>query len=555
MAFQQIDDVAWGDDKPLDAALLQDIYGNVQEARAVRTRAGAWGATYSDLPRLCSGVHKAVVPFLWWLDPHVTELTVRVQHQPAAQTVSGFTLGVSISDIQTGMRYVPGNADDETQIGSATTGTVTTTFTLDSDALADVEPGWCLVFLEMLSDEGTTADVHDGLGAKKPDQVLNWERAFIVLKGGNSAYSGDEVPCALIEIYDVSEAATLYPGKYQVLRVNDFGGDQRVYVYPFLPETSAEATQYNNLGDYARVTPLGYTDLISVEIEATDVQGLDDPGASLDAGAPTRAPIASQLYRDAEEQFRRATATHHIGPQADRREEDPDFAGEALDKLSNFVDLAAAWTNFAEAQIGPTDTYKPYNGAPQYTRTAYEAVAVVLLQYYEAQGREARPWSLDLRASCIDPDRSSNTVDGQTLTLGSSPDDAFLAHGSRGFRHSPEALFREVMPPYLAGFSVAGNNAPAEYSTLRAHALRGVWPVPVWGCGHFVAVPLSMLDTEKATTRYLRLQVRAAGGELEDLEGVTGARYGFPIRFHCLGWGAVTRPVSRTDAEVLGVEV
>ncbi len=553
MAFQQIDDSAVADGRHVDSALLTDIEGNVQAALDERGRFGSWGASYDDPPRLCSGTTRGLIPYLWYRDAGVTELTVTIHHSPAAETVDGFELGVSITPLRSGQPpYAPGSPMQTTTIGSATSGATTTVLTLDEDDLAGVEPGWSMVFLSILSDEGTPENIDDGLGAKETDQLLSWERSYIAVAATAAQYTAEAVPCELIEVYDFSASDSLYPRRYQVLRVEDTTTLYRLHVFPFLPETSAEASQYSSTTDYLRRIPLGYTDLYSVSIEATDRTALDSGGAAHDGGALTRAPTVGALYRKGERLFRENTTTHHIGPQDDDTT-DSNLTGTPLfNPLSNAIEVTGGWSLLGRCMVGVDDTYERPYGSSAYSRVHYDAVALVLLQHYEPHGEDFRPWSMDFRLSLIDDDNTSNIRNGQTVNLGTDAE-AFPSYGSRGYLASAADAWPWVMTAYLAGFSTiynAGGSYLDEYGTLRKHSLRGVWPDAVWNLGHFTPIRLQVLDNATDDRRLLRVQVQPKDGTDADLRGQS---YTYPNFVHCASLGVITTSVQRADQGALGV--
>lgn len=534
MALQQIDDAAWADDQPLDTAVLHDLHGNIEATHQDRPRHGLWSCSdRRDLFRWCSRV-RSVIPLGWYLDPGVTKITIRIRHRPAAQTVDGLTLFASVDNIVPGVDQVP-FPQVSTAVGSAVTGDTVTSLVLGSGELARIDPGWCLIFVGLKSDTGATVNITDGLGLKAPDQVVGWSGGVLFLETSNNTYGANEIPCAEIEIYDPVGDQTR-GGVFQILRVKNTGAQPEIYTWPAMRGSSAlDPFGYSSTSDFARTRALGYTDLISIEVEVTGQAALDDPGSSIDPGQPTGALMGGGLYRRSEDLFRTRTRVHHLGPSNDPSVEDGDFAGEALDKVTANADHNDGWETIAECLVGEGGQYTR-DGVTR-TRTGYSALAFLMAQHYEQEERFDRPARVDVRLQLTDPDRVSDAVTGPVVQLGTQ--DAPLP--SYGVQLGPEPAEGQSAAR-LAGFFLNRFGGP---DTLRAHALRGVWPVGPWA-GAWTPVLLSIVDSE-STRRLLRLQVR---GEATDFEGITV--YAYRRRIHLASWTVLGSPVPRLAGYTLG---
>lgn len=516
MTFQQIDDSAHDDEKPLDVALLKDVEANYAAALQARTRSASCTFDLRDNPRWCC-LNRGVCPILWHLSPGTNEVTIRVRGNPDA-AASGSTLGVYILPLGMVSRFLPDNEEEVTVSG--TSGTNTYTLTLDT---SDYE-GWVFIGVTFESDQGTAVQLTD-TGTGKGYDVFEsnaspWTSSYVWVNNTNSHYSsGHEVPCAAIQMVDSSASASPLTQPSQIIRVEVVASpaSYRLWVHPpFLRSGFQEVNEgeWNSVEDYAEIIPLGSLDVRSIEITETGVSALPSLGGMTDTGRSTAATILHRLYARGEVLFREFTRVHHVGPTQYGDQEDGHFAGEMLAKTGHTQPHTDAWTTLRGFVVGGDSPYRLNSTA--YARTHYTVALYFFLTHYDDdEGLRQRPHSIRMRLRLTDLDGTTDVVTGSAVTFGAS------GEGVASWAHLGIAdAYRTPPPAHLGAFYVSGLSNSLERGTLRTHALRhGLHPASsiVTGTeeGWWYRATLTIRDDHADVRRALFLQVLGGGSSLD----------------------------------------
>lgn len=495
-AFQQIDANAYDDEKPLDAVLLKDIKGNLDHARQKRLRRATWAASLLTKPRLCAYRNTRYVPFFHYLTPGTTDLTVRILHEPSAQTVGGCTLGCGVvSRARAERPYATPEAQETTAISSSVSGKTVTSFDFDDTVIGPLSRvgGWVVIWVSWRSDIGSPVDILDAAGTpgSAPATLESFGPGYFVLNA-NGWVTGDDLLTSTIEVYDASASEVSF-GPLQAIRSMELGADEVIFTWPMLGTTSGVAEAQGDYdptpstGDYARRRPLGYTDLLGIEVRETAAEPFGDMDAALDAGQPTSGRRVYQALYDRGERFlRQGVRTYHLGPSDSPGTTDSNLTGDPIDRISRSMPLTTNWQSLAACRIARGQEYTDSAGTV-YERTSYRVLALVYLHHYEEGDVLSRAQKIDMRLLITDPD---GTASDQTRTIYDHSADGtlFPSIPRRGYSNRPE-LSR--LPAAHTGIHLWGyspwNTAFINSTTavdLAAHALRGTLSSSDWSDLH-----------------------------------------------------------------------
>lgn len=552
MAFQQIDDTAFTNRRPLDVALLKDIEGNYAAALQARTRGATCTFDLRDMPVWCA-LYRGVCPILWHLSPGTSEITVTVRLDPDA-AASGSTLGAYIQHLDATSRAIPENEDED--IVSGTSGTTTLSLTLDTTGYS----GWVLIGVTFESDQGTTVTLTDTGTAKGSDVFESsgapFASSYVWINNTNSHYSAHEVPCAAIDLVDSSGSASPHYPTKQILRVESVaaGASYRLYVYPPFIRSGFEEVndgRWSTTEDYAQITPLGSASIRSIEVRESAITALPSLGGMSDAGQSTAAALLQRLYARGELLFRELTRVHHIGPTQSASSADADFASGALSKAGHTMLHEDAWTTVRGFCVGGDSPYRV--GTTGRVRTSYTVAFYFFLTHYENDaGPQSRPHSVQFRLGCTDLDGVTDSVVGDAVTFGTAAA-AIPSWGHRG--HT--GAYRNPPPAHLGAFYTAGLSEAASLGTLRQHAFRsGLHPPTALATGNdagwWYRATLTIRDTSPDDRRALFLQVRGGGASLD---GLPASRYNGGRHIHVPTITVISTPYMSLDGTEPGVDV
>lgn len=560
MAFQQISIDAYLDGASLDQATLKDVEGNLDAARSARRRAVTWVADALHPVRMC-GLSRVCIPFLHQLTPGTVELTVRVRHQAAAQTVGGCTLGIAVQSVESALGssnagYGMIFSDVETAtITSAMTSKRTEDFIIDDTTIEPLS-GWVVVWVTWTSDQGTPAPITNKSGTDAPSVLASFGSVGLTLTNPMDPYS-ETVLTEAVDVYDASASAQLVE-PHQALRAHALtSGNISVYTWPPMPFAALDDT-YDPAADYARRIPLGYTDIYSVQVIESDADGWPDHRPALDTGREASGPRTYQiLYDRAEYMLRRQTRAYACGPSVSYTDDDPDLnPAEPLDRFTRSVELTTSWQILSRSMVGYDDLYVQDAGAGDvsYRRCLYRLAAMVWGHHYEREGQSRRVQLVDFRLVVRDPAEvaSATTVTLETgLRFPTMPHKGYVGEGV--YTSNPAAYLGGLFGYDLQPLTPSSGGAP-----LLAHALRSTWTQGKWqGVAN---APLAGGDAgirwvtgrvlAAMPRRALTLEVRLSGTGA-DIDGRTSYRGG---RFmHCAAVGVVAEPVESLAETPIGL--
>lgn len=566
-AFQQIDASAYADEKPLDAALLKDIKGNLDHARQARLRRATWAASLLTKPRLCAYRQPRYIPFFHWLTPGTTDLTVRILHEPNAQTVGGCTLGCGVMSRARAERpFATPEAQETATISSSVSGKVVSSFDFDDTIIAPLSRagGWVVIWVSWQSDVGSPVNILDtgSISDSGPDTVQDFNPGYVLLNA-NDWVAGDELLTSTIEIYDDSEARVMF-GPVQAIRSMELGAREVIFTWPmidmrrFTAEALGDYDPTTKTGDYARRRPLGYTDLLSVEVRETAAEPFGDMSAALDAGQRTSGRRVYQALYDRGESFlRQGVRTYHMGPSDSPGTTEHNLIGEPIDRLGRTMELTTNWLSLAQCRIARGQEFTDSVGTV-YERTSYRVLALVYLHHYEAEdGILSRAQNIDMRLLITDPD---SVAADQARTIYSF--EQFPSIPRRGYSARPQD---SRLPAAHTGIHLWGYSPwPDRFinsSTgvdLAAHALRGTLSSSDWsdlhrGDGNLTANWIEkrfVIDRSNGggnLDRVLSLQIKLASeADAAGVDDYNGGRWASLV-----SWSVIADPVpSLVDVEV-----
>jgi len=544
MSFQKIDDSYVVADKPLSAALLQDIQGNARAAREERLPACAWTVDYRNHPRLCA-YERHALPYIVKLPSGTNEIKIRVRCSPGA---GGVTLGAVIVPITWVDRPLPADMDTQSIVSG---GESTYTLTLDSDDINGLT-GWCIIALTVFSVEGTAVEIEDS-GTAATDGHLEATKTTFLKFGGPSTSFGDEIPCAAVEVRrytsgNPSSSATWIPellSRRQVVRAEDTGATSKLWFYPPVGVDQAALSTGSGYSviDVAWWIPLGYLDLFSVEIRVSGIGALPSAGTSLNARQRAMGSQGRRLYAESHHVFTHHGRWHHIGPQSDPDNTDTSDPAKGwwgatttppVSPLHSIVQLdGSGYEDLGVCVVNRDTEYQDVDGSTNKRRSAIDALMLVCVQGYD----DPLQFEMETRLSFDTMATLAGAVNGESesIIVGSS-------------------IFDRTFPPadmagYILGLSELTTGDGAYTNTLVLHSLRGLYDAGRWGDYQWAVLRARAKDTNiSATGRYCHFELNQVDKDVNDEHPSATS----PSRFvHIATWTAVT--AEGGDGTAIGV--
>lgn len=527
------DETAGDDGEPLDAALLQRLAAATRDAhttRAVTARA-SWDER--SAPRLC-GLGRVVFPVIFPLSSGVTSLKFNITgicgqepvrvgvilrreddlvrppteelwaYEDLAVSGSRQTVALIVEPDTAGVSRLAGLAGSvvvalicvESQVGDEDLVTEVSGDPYGSGVVSGWDDrGWIELTL------GATTSGAVGLSTGIPAQAARV--ALLRFKGGVVASGTEELdPEALLEWEGLGVDVL---AQRQVERVNMNQGNA-VAVYP-RPERDYTARQRTNGGGWPTtcddvwnvlyVAPLGYLELLGVEVLETARAALPGIGTRYNARQDPVALAARRLYQEARDVWALRPRVYACSPSV-RGIDDPSapaaaWWGEAgaggapSNPLTTSVDVelypAGApgdWDDASLVAHGLTLLQAAYeDGAESYVRTSYSAALLVRLQSAAPGTREAL-----VRLRALTPADEADEV--------AADETAFQVEG----------VF------------------PSSVSAALLHALSGVTPAAAWGGWGWQLLRLELLD-EIEGPRRVSVQVQVCRALTTGQEAIT----------------------------------
>jgi len=542
-SFHRIDEGAVNDDWSYSTALAQDLDDNARAAWESKLRGACWSFDARNPPRAC-GLEVVGLPLLWRLSYGCATARVRLY------------LEVSEAEVEVGLWLRPARdlarpiTETPVTLQTLPTGAQFVDLALSAQDLAPYtwqpEPAAreLLLVVGFKSREGTAFQVVRKGAGTVDGHCTGWDRFSLVFDSESNAGPTTGIPHGAIELrrYDVGAAAYVeraaLPTRRQAVRCwsrGGVGGTFRAYVWPAFDSEGATLNT-PTYRDEAWWVPLGYATLYSAEVSELTAAALPPRAYTLNAGQYPEAQAARRIYSLARRVFGRSLV-YRLGCMRNmeaagagvQTDDSPPATAEVggwfqgthtttptglaplhqtsivlrTDECSyNGASDAGTWRDFAFAKVKGWARFEDLDGSGKTDRLGVEALALVALSSFEDNLRhELRARLYSYTAAPIEGDTALSEIENSALVWGSP---------------------RQDEAGHLASMlDVYGHDG--DDSQLRLHALRGFYPLRVWGGFRWSLQRLAVL-LDNPTTQHVALQLQAGLYPLDGGAPATQAR-------------------------------
>lgn len=590
MAFQQIDDTATADDKPLDTGLCRDVLGNASQARTDRIK-GCTAGYHFVYPAKISALFPMCIPYIWPLTPGVTQITLTLRHKTPSNVTAGeieMVVGASAHRMAT-YDDSPGQPTVSANL-TISASMMTTTLALDVSDLSTGNATDILILLRFASSQGRERDLYTTGGDDAQETFLGVGNSFAAMSSNNT-FAAASIPTKAIQLTD--DGGLVWIPASQILMVvprSAGSSDFKAIVWPAFGTYDDHGLNYtaDQLWGSADYHPadasgelkwqyfdLGYIELFSVEIRETAITTMATSNERFNAKRRPSSLVGATLYSDAESVIFEQARVQSIGPSSETAKLGPvHFTTEPIDRIGNHVHnydstgtpyIDEDFQAIAGCVIGDEHTYVDTSGTTK-TRTLITAAGLLQMHHYEdnSGGRGQLHYKVDTQLYLSDMDGTTDTVASQTHYYQGYSQCVYGMYSGLSRAASSAHLTHDFA--YLTGLfttkthlSIADPVPPdtfkhSSHIGICPHALRGLWPISAWQTQPgqvpgFVPFRITVLDTHRTPlARLVRLRIKLPNRGLDD--NVPRAR-----RYITLAtWSVWTEQILAPDFATYGVE-